>query len=75
MRNEYALKKGFSNYFEYNLKESFEVDLNDLETLLDDVYLKAKEKLETIINKKQNNLKNVFKIDELKQYHYGREND
>ena len=71
MRNEYALKKGFSNYFEYNLKESFEVDLNDLETLLDDVYLKAKEKLETIINKKQNNLKNVFKIDELKQYHYG----
>jgi len=71
IRNQYALKKGFSNYFEYKLKDTYEVDLNELEILLNDVYSKAKESLKRIITKKQNNLKKIFETEELKQYHYG----
>lgn len=71
MRNSFARKKGFSNYFEYKLTEDYEVPLNDLTELLDDVYNKSKETIKDILIKKQNELKNFFKVDELKLYHYG----
>lgn len=71
MRNNFALKKGFSNYFEYKLTEDYEVVLNDLLCLLDDVYFKSKDVIKNIIEDKQKDLKNFFNVDELKPYHYG----
>lgn len=71
MRNAYALKKGFSNYFEYKLKEDYEVELNDLSNILNEVYTKSKNVIKNIIVEKQNELKNYFKTDILKSYHYG----
>ncbi len=71
MRNAFALKKGFSNYFEYKLAEDYEVDLNDLSDLLEEVYSKSKDVIKTIIEDKQNELKNFFGVNELKSYHYG----
>lgn len=71
MRNAFAFKKGFSNYFEYKLTEDYEVDLNDLSDLLEEVYSKSKDTIKTIIEDKQNELKNFFGVNELKSYHYG----
>lgn len=71
LRNEYAKKQGFSNYFEYKLKDSYEVDINELEKLLNDVYNKTLPIIKNIINKEQENLKKVFNVEDLKPYHYG----
>ncbi|MCM1003126.1 MAG: M2 family metallopeptidase [Candidatus Gastranaerophilales bacterium] len=71
MRNAFALKKGFSNYFEYKLAEDYEVDMNDLSDLLEEVYSKSKDVIKTIIEDKQNELKKFFGVNELKSYHYG----
>ena len=71
LRNEYAKKQGFSNYFEYKLKDSYEVDINELEILLNDVYNKTLPIIKNIINKEQENLKKVFNVEDLKPYHYG----
>ncbi len=71
MRNTFALKKGFDNYFEYKLAEDYEVDLNDLSDLLDEVYSKSKDVIKNIISEKQNELKKFFNIDKLEPYHYG----
>ena len=71
LRNNYARKKGYSNYFEYKLKDSYEVDLIELEKLLDDVYSKSSDLIKKYLTKEQENLKKVFGVDELKPYHYG----
>ena len=71
MRNEYAKTKGYENFFEYKLKEEYEVDIDFLNKLLDEVYSKTKNKIKEIQNKKQKDLKNFFKTEELKPYHYG----
>lgn len=71
MRNEYSKTKGYDNYFEYKLKEDYEVDLKFLENLINEVYSKSKTKIKEIQTKKQNDLKNFFKTETLKPYHYG----
>jgi len=71
LRNKYAQKKGYSNYFEYKLKEDYEVDLIELEKLLDDVYNKSSDLIKKYLIKEQENLKKVFGVEELKPYHYG----
>ena len=49
-RNNFAQRIGYSSYFEYMLKVSYNVELNELEILLDNIYEKSKnlikEKLE-----------------------------
>lgn len=70
-RNDFAIKKGFSNFYEYNLEKEFNVDLNDLTVILDEVYNETKDGIKKVILKKHKDLKNVFDIDNLKQYHYG----
>ena len=59
LRNEYAKKQGFSNYFEYKLKDSYEVDIHELEILLNDVYNKTLPIIKNVVNKEQENLKKV----------------
>ena len=51
MRNTYAQNKGYKTYFEYKLKEDYEVELNELKTLLDDVYNESKDLIKKIILK------------------------
>ena len=73
LRNEYAKKRGYSNYFEYKLKEDFEVDLKELEFLLNDVYEKSKDLIKKELEKTQDDLSKTFglKKEDLKSYHYG----
>ena len=71
LRNDYAKKQGFSNYFEYKLKDSYEVDINELEMLLNDVYNKTLPIIKNFKNKEQEDLKKFFNIDKLESYHYG----
>ena len=71
MRNDYARKKGYPNYFEYKLKEDFEVDINELTSLLEDIQLKSKDKISEILNKNYGELKSIFNVNELELYHYG----
>lgn len=71
MRNAFARKKGLKNYYEYKLTEDYEVDLNDLLNLLEEVYSKSYETIKQIVLEKQKELKEFFKTETLKPYHYG----
>lgn len=71
MRNEYAKTKGYQTYFDYKLKEDYEVDLEFLNKLIDEVYSNAKDKIKNIQEKKYEELKNFFKTDKLEAFHYG----
>ena len=56
MRNEYAKNKGYGTYFEYKLKEDYDVDLEFLNKLIDEVYTNASGKIKEILEKKQKEL-------------------
>ena len=72
-RNEYARTKGYSNYFEYKLKDSYEVDLKELENLLNDIYSKSQDLIKETQNKIKEELSKEFGIEKenLKSYHDG----
>ena len=71
MRNEYAKTKGFENYFDYKLKESYDVDSVFLDKILAEVYSKAEVKIKEVQSKKIQELKEHFGTDVLEGYHYG----
>lgn len=71
MRNDFAKSKGFDNFFEYKLKEDYDVDVEFLDKLIDKVYSGAKDKINSIQQKKYNDLKLVFNTDKLEGWHYG----
>ena len=71
MRNEFANKKGYQTFFEYKLKEDYEVDSDFLEKLIDEVYSNSNNSIKQIQENKQKELKTFFKVDSLKPYHYG----
>ena len=71
MRNEYAKNKGYGTYFEYKLKEDYDVDLDFLNKLIDEVYTNASGKIKEILEKKQKELKEFFGVEKLENYHYG----
>lgn len=71
MRNNFAKKKGFNNYFEYKLIDEYEVEIDFLKNLINEVYTKTKNKIKEIQNKKQKELKEFFNEECLKPYHYG----
>ena len=73
MRNEFAKTKGYKNFFEYELKESYDVDMDYLQGLLNDVYENAKDinkKLQAE-NKKELAEEYGIGVDDLRAYHYG----
>lgn len=73
MRNEFAKTKGYKNFFEYELKESYDVDMDYLQGLLNDVYENAKDinkKLQSE-NKKELAEEYGIGVDDLRAYHYG----
>ena len=73
MRNKFAQSKGYKNFFEYNLKETYDVDADYLQNLLDEVYNNAKDVNNKIQNENKKDLAQEYGIsaDELKAYHYG----
>lgn len=73
MRNEFARTKGYKNYFEYALREDFDVDPKQLEVLMNDVYNRAKGTIASIQSEKRQELAQEYGIDasDLMQYHYG----
>ena len=71
MRNEYAKTKGFDNYFDYMIKEEYDVEPEFLDKLISDVYSKAQSKIKLLQNKRQKELKEKFGVEDLKAYHYG----
>lgn len=73
MRNEFAKTKGYKNFFEYNLKETYDVDADYLQKLLDDVYENAYEMNQTLQAENKKELAQEYGISEkdLRQYHYG----
>ena len=71
MRNSFAQNKGYKNYFEYKLKEDYDVKLEFLDRLIDETYSNSNDKIKVILENKQNELKEFFKTDCLKNYHYG----
>lgn len=73
LRNMFATDKGYKNYFEYSIKELYNVDANYLNNLLNEVYLTAKNINTKLQNEYKEDLSNELGIDkkDLKTYHYG----
>ncbi len=71
MRNEYAKAKGFETYFDYMIKDSYNVDSEFLDKLIDEVYTLSKEKIRNLLGKREDELKEFFNVKELTNYHYG----
>lgn len=73
MRNKFAKTKGYNNFFEYNLKEGYDVESDYLQGLLDEVYTNAKDINEKLTKEGHKELANEYGItpDDLRQHHYG----
>ena len=73
MRNEFAKTKGYKNFFEYSLKETYEVNAEYLQNLLNDVYNNAKNINDKLQLENKQELANEYGIhvSELRAYHYG----
>lgn len=71
MRNNFAQNKGYKNYFEYKLKEDYNVDSEFLDKLIEETYSKAQSRISEILKTKQDELKEFFGINSLENYHYG----
>ncbi len=71
MRNEYAKTKGYDNYFDYMIKEEYDVEPEFLDKLIDDIYKKAQDKIKILQEKRQKELMEEFGVKDLKAYHYG----
>ena len=73
LRNKFAQTKGYKTYFEYNLKEGYDVDASYLQTLLEDVYTNAKGINEKIQSESKQELADEYgiKVSDLRAHHYG----
>lgn len=54
MRNEYAKTKGYNTYFDYKLKEDYDVDAEFLNKLIEEVYSSSSDKIKEILERKEN---------------------
>ena len=71
MRNEFAKTKGYDNFFDYQLKEEFDVETSFLNRLIGEVYSGAKDKIKLIQERTYSELKEIFGTDKLQGWHYG----
>ena len=73
MRNDFAKNKGYKNFFEYQLKDVYNVDVNYLQSLLDEVYDNTKEVNKKIQSEYKKELADEYgiEVNDLKIYHYG----
>lgn len=72
-RNEFAKTKGYNNFFEFVLKNAYDVDANYLQSLLDEVYDNAKEAINNFQSEYKKELADEYaiEVDDLREYHYG----
>ncbi len=73
MRNDFAKKKGYDNYFDMKLKEDYDIEPEELNKLLDDVAKNTKSSNEKVMANIKKDLSEAFgvKPEELRNYHYG----
>lgn len=71
MRNDFAKSKGYNTFFDYKLKEDYDVDSSFLDKLISEVYSGASEKIISIQDKNYSKLRKIFKTEQLQGYHYG----
>ena len=71
MRNDYAKKQGYDNYFDYSLKEEYDVEPEFLDDLLNQVYTKVQSKLKKNQNKYKVELEEFYGTKNLEAHHYG----
>lgn len=73
MRNDYAKLKGYDNYFEYSVKENYDIEPENLEQLLNGVYAKVSDVCKNLSDKRKKELSQSFGIkqSELRDFHYG----
>ena len=73
MRNQYAKSKGYDNYFEYMIKESYDISAGELDKLIDGVYNKAGATCKKIHKKRKEEISAAFGLqeDKLQDWHYG----
>ena len=70
MRNEYAKTKGYENFFDYMIKEEYDIEPELLDKLMADIYSKAQIKINHLIEKRQKELKAKFNTENLQAYHW-----
>lgn len=73
LRNEFAKTQGYDNFFDYQLKEEYDVEADYLTHLLHEVYENAKELNKNFQQENKEELAKEYGIKptELKAYHYG----
>lgn len=73
MRNDFAKKKGYNNYFDMKLKEDYDIEPEELDKLLDDVAKNTKDSNAKVMNGIKKDLSEAFgvKPEDLRSYHFG----
>jgi len=73
MRNEFAQKKGYDNYFDYKIAQDYDIQPKELDKLLGDVAANTKEANAKVMSDKKQELADAFGIrqEDLRSYHFG----
>ena len=73
MRNDFAKKKGYDNYFDYKIAEDYDIQPKELDKLLSDVAKNTKKSNDKVMSGIKNDLSKAFGIkpEELRSYHFG----
>ena len=73
MRNDFAKKKGYDNYFDYKIAEDYDIQPKELDKLLTDVAKNTKNSNEKVMKGIKKDLSEAFgvKPEDLRSYHFG----
>lgn len=73
LRNNFAQKKQYENYFEYKIKEDYDITSKELDKLLTDVSNNTQKSVKKVLDEVKNDLSKAFNINikDLKNYHFG----
>ncbi len=73
MRNDFARKKGYDNYFDYKISQDYDIKPEELDKILGDVAINTKQSNEKIMTGIKSDLSKVFGIkpEDLRSYHFG----
>lgn len=73
MRNDFAKKKGYDNYFDYKIAQDYDIQPEQLDKLLNDVSENTKQANAKVMSDKKQELADAFGIkqEDLRSYHFG----
>ena len=73
MRNDFAKKKGYDNYFDYMLEENYDIKPKELDKLLTDVAKNTKDSNKKVMDNVKTELSKAFNVapEDLRSYHFG----